>query len=69
MPYENLKELPPLVRDELPPHAQEIYMEAFNAAWDQYAEPEERRALGERPPTRWPGRRSSATAWLSRATG
>lgn len=47
MPYESLDELPESVRDNLPQHAQEIYMEAFNNAWDEYADPAERR--GEAP--------------------
>lgn len=59
MPYENLKELPPPVRDELPPHAQEIYMEAFNSAWEQYAEPEERRGGRSREET------AHAVAWAA----
>jgi cation transport regulator len=43
MPYESLSELPENVRDNLPKHAQEIYKEAFNSAWKQYADPNERR--------------------------
>jgi cation transport regulator len=43
MPYESLTELPESVRDNLPKHAQEIYKEAFNSAWEQYADPDERR--------------------------
>jgi cation transport regulator len=43
MPYETLNELPESVRDNLPSHAQEIYKEAFNSAWEQYADPEKRR--------------------------
>ena len=43
MPYGELDELPKSVRDNLPKHAQEIYMKAFNNAWDEYADPEERR--------------------------
>ncbi len=43
MPYDALSELPDNVRDNLPKHAQEIYKEAFNSAWEQYDEPEERR--------------------------
>jgi len=42
MPYNRLSELPDSVKDNLPEHAQEIYKEAFNSAWDQYDEPEER---------------------------
>jgi cation transport regulator len=36
MPYANRSELPDSVKDNLPPHAQGIYKEAFNSAWDQY---------------------------------
>ena len=43
MPYNSLDELPDSVRDNLPNHAQEIYMKAFNNAWDEYADPEDRR--------------------------
>ena len=43
MPYDKTSELPDSVKDNLPKHAQEIYKEAFNSAWDQYDEPEERR--------------------------
>ena len=37
MPYARNADLPPSVRDHLPPHAQDIYREAFNHAWQQYA--------------------------------
>lgn len=43
MPYDKLEDLPERVKDNLPKHAQEIYMKAFNSAWEQYKEPEERR--------------------------
>jgi cation transport regulator len=43
MPYRTIHELPESVRTNLPVHAQEIYMKAFNHAWDQYADPKERR--------------------------
>ncbi|MCR3883935.1 ChaB family protein [Methanotrichaceae archaeon M04Ac] len=51
MPYEELDELPKSVRDNLPKHAQEIYMKAFNNAWDEYADPEERRGDASREET------------------
>ena len=38
MPYSSIAELPSSVRDKLPRHAQEIYKEAFNNAYDEYAE-------------------------------
>jgi cation transport regulator len=36
MPYPTNDDLPPSVRGRLPPHAQDIYREAFNHAWRQY---------------------------------
>lgn len=33
MPYRENSDLPPGVRDHLPPHAQSIYREAFNHAF------------------------------------
>jgi cation transport regulator len=38
MPYKSTADLPDSVRDNLPAHAQEIYMEAFNSAFDEYKE-------------------------------
>ncbi len=38
MPYKTTSALPDSVRDNLPSHAQEIYMEAFNNAYDEYKE-------------------------------
>jgi cation transport regulator len=43
MPYSNIKELPKSVREHLPKHAQEIYKEAFNHAWGEYADKTKRR--------------------------
>lgn len=43
MPFPTLSDLPDSVRDNLPHHAQEIYLSAFNSAWDEYKDPEERR--------------------------
>jgi cation transport regulator len=51
MPYQNLNELPESVRDNLPHHAQEIYPEAYNSAWDQYDRPQERRGDASREET------------------
>lgn len=51
MPYKNVNDLPERVRENLPKHAQEIYLEAFNNAWDQYAKPEERRGDASREET------------------
>jgi cation transport regulator len=43
MPYPTNDDLPDSVRSNLPAHAQDIYREAFNAAWDEYADPHKRR--------------------------
>ncbi|HSD57985.1 MAG TPA: ChaB family protein [Methanotrichaceae archaeon] len=51
MPYKDVNDLPEKVRENLPKHAQEIYLEAFNNAWDQYAKPEERRGDASREET------------------
>jgi cation transport regulator len=51
MPYQSIDELPDSVRSHLPKHAQEIYMEAFNNAWEQYADPEKRRGIESREET------------------
>jgi cation transport regulator len=37
MPYQSVEDLPPPVQAHLPPHAQEIYLGAFNNAWTEYA--------------------------------
>jgi cation transport regulator len=51
MPYKSLKDLPKGVSDNLPKHAQEIYKEAYNSAWEQYDKPEERRGDASREET------------------
>ncbi len=51
MPYNKLEYLPERVKGNLPKHAQEIYKEAFNNAWDQYKEPKERRGNESRETT------------------
>ena len=51
MPYAAINELPESVRNVLPKHAQEIYKEAFNSAFDQYDQPEERRGDDSREET------------------
>lgn len=39
MPYNKLSDLPDQVQNHLPKHAQEIYKEAFNNAFDEYKDP------------------------------
>jgi cation transport regulator len=36
MPYLTNEDLPPSVQNHLPPHAQEIFREAFNHAWSNH---------------------------------
>lgn len=48
MPYKNVSELPDSVKNVLPDHAQDIYKEAFNSAYDQYKDPSERRDDADR---------------------
>ncbi len=38
MPYASNDDLPPSVRDHLPPHAQDIFREAFNHAFARHAD-------------------------------
>lgn len=43
MPYQKISDLPKSVKDALPAHAQEIYKDAFNNSWEEYADREKRR--------------------------
>jgi cation transport regulator len=51
MPYDKVKDLPDSVKDNLPKHAQEIYLKAYNSAWEQYKDPEDRRGDASREET------------------
>ncbi len=51
MPYKTVRELPKSVKNVLPDHAQDIYKEAFNSAYEQYGSPEERRGDADREET------------------
>lgn len=51
MPYDKISDLPDSVRDSLPKHAQEIYKEAHDSAWEKYDEPGERRGDASREET------------------
>ena len=42
MPYKTNKDPPKNVTHVLPAHAQDIFREAFNHAWKEYADPEKR---------------------------
>ncbi|KHJ67140.1 cation transport regulator [Pantoea rodasii] len=43
MPYQTRNELPDSVKNVLPAHAQDIYLAAFNSAWDEYKEKKDRK--------------------------
>lgn len=43
MPYQTRNELPESVKNILPAHAQDIYLAAFNSAWDEYKEKKDRK--------------------------
>ena len=51
MPYNSNADLPKAVQNVLPDHAQDIYREAFNNAYDQYKSPESRRDDSDREET------------------
>ncbi len=51
MSYKNRSELPDSVTNSLPPHAQDIYREAFNSAWEEYKDPDKRRGDSSREET------------------
>lgn len=48
MPYFVNTDLPTPVQQRLPEHAQDIYREAFNHAWDQYAGDPRREEIAHR---------------------
>lgn len=51
MPYNSVSKLPESVRNVLPDHAQDIYKETFNSAYEQYKDPKERRGDADREET------------------
>lgn len=48
MPYQSTSQLPDSVSKNLPKHAQEIYLAAFNNAWEEYSQSEKRRDDADR---------------------
>lgn len=42
MPYSKTSDLSDKIKHILPSHAQEIYMKAFNQAWQEYKDPNKR---------------------------
>jgi cation transport regulator len=59
MPYRDTADLPPRIRDHLPEHVQEIFLEAFNRAWEQYA------AAGKRHPGSSLEETANRVAWAA----
>ncbi len=59
MSYKNKGDLPAQVKENLPEHAKEIYLKAFNNVWDQYKESKERRGNESREQT------SHKVAWAA----
>ena len=51
MPYTSTNELPDSVKSVLPAHAQDIYKEAFNSAYDEYKDKDDRRDDASREET------------------
>lgn len=51
MPFRNISDLPGAVTDYLPKHGQEIYLAAYNNAWDEYKDKDERRGDATREET------------------
>lgn len=51
MPFKTRDDLPQSVRGVLPAHAQDIYKEAFNSAWEEYKDPSDRRGDADREET------------------
>lgn len=43
MPYKTIEDLPENVTNVLPKHAQDIFLAAFNSAYEEYKDPEDRR--------------------------
>jgi cation transport regulator len=43
MPYLSIDELPSAIRKNLPRHAQEVFLAAYNNAWIEYQDPLRRR--------------------------
>lgn len=48
MPYRDRDDLPETLRQRLPPHAQDIYCQAFNHAWVTYGDRPDREAIAHR---------------------
>jgi cation transport regulator len=43
MPYDKINQLPKKIKDNLPKEARQIFKEAYNNAWNQYADSNKRK--------------------------
>jgi len=68
MPYLTNQDLPMRVQAHLPEHAQDIYREAFNHAWQQYAQDSRQEEIAHR--VAWAAVKrayvKAGTTWLPR---
>ena len=48
MPYRSVLDLPPAIQERLPLHAQDIFLAAFNNAYEEYADRVDREAVAFR---------------------
>ena len=51
MPYKSTSDLPDSVKNNLPSHAQDIYKEAFNNAYEEYKDAKDRQGDSDREET------------------
>lgn len=51
MPYKSTNDLPDNVKSVLPDHAQDIYKEAFNSAFEEYKDASDRKGDADREET------------------
>jgi len=51
MPYNDVSDLPNSVKKALPEKAQEIFLAAYNSAWDNYKKQEDRKGDSSREET------------------
>ena len=69
MPYRTNDDLPPTVQRHLPPHAQDIYREAFNHAFAAHAgDPRQEKRAPHRRAAVKPSYVKVGDSWIARAS-
>ncbi|HEU5432905.1 MAG TPA: ChaB family protein [Thermomicrobiales bacterium] len=68
MPYQSRSDLPASVRDNLPPHAQDIYKAAFDSAWNEYGHDESQAARVAWAAVEHEYHKDSSGTWVNGAT-